>query len=543
MLSRDQIKDIILKDLEFEGFRNRRYRFSKFSVSGAKELMVNRDFEAIISKEDSLFFTPSKKDESFSILDSALQAAREQKDKESKAIAALPPDPLSDVTPSEFLSSLEAFIDITRDMADSIVFLKDGRFIDNISPTQYLNFVGLSINEFWSAYKDRKCHVEYNPLSETKKRKSAPGSIHGGLVVLNTYNHPAWRLRTDIKPRYGGFMKRFMEHLFPFKEDRDYVMWWMRNCIESKCDTVLLLVGTQGTGKSFLFSTIIKALVGLNNYGAGSENTFTSKFNSVVVNKRFVYFDEVPLDKEAAIERLKAMTDREINTESKGEDEKRTPNFASYGLANNHTDKFSFNPADRKFSTPVITKVDMQRVFTKEEIDSFKKGCDATAEDNMGDFTDIAEFGFYLLKEFGETVGEDWDETPTYYSPRAPLKNDFYYELCMGNMPGWKAALIRLFSTAEPGFTLFTSKVMGDTINKAGIFPKMEKIRAFLETYKHLNEYSLGTIIAKEGAPKKKEVGFDFEVNLEFARAFKDAQARKETREAELERIFQISNQ
>lgn len=521
------VRDFVLNVLKYEGTTKRgKYVFS-FGEIPLSYLRKNPEVKAEIKKHPELYVRYLEDPKSFmDEVESAIfkiDKERAAQEREDRINAIQEVGESGGRSKTQIIASLEVYIkaNLTSE-SDAFIFVsRDNRYVGNIHPSVVATAKGTNTEALREiAAKDHRYgYVEYSPFKPQRVYNSQEDGEKHGLYVINSYNPPCW-MNQNARPKYQGFIRKFMEHLFPFEDDRNYVLNWLRQMLLKRNDTYLCLIGYQGSGKTFLFSEIVRALVGQQNYGLGSKGTFRNTFNSVIVNKRFVFFDEVPLDDPEAIDRAKAMTDDMVNTEAKGKDEEMTPNYASFGMANNFKNKFQFEPSERKFSTPVVTKKSLLKTFTLEEIRQFKDCCDAIAEGRPFEDLTLAEFGFYLTQE---TPPE-----PLTDEKLGPLKNDYFYEICFESLPRWKSELIKDFLKLGAGAVVSGIDIFKIVKNSSpvGGMPKSNKVQEFLEGYRHYDQEFIGQFKPVD-YPKKsgKVTAFDFQMTV--SKAFVELEEQK----------------
>lgn len=302
-----------------------------------------------------------------------------------------------------------------------------------------------------------------------------------GISYLNLYSAPKWRF-VDCEPKYGGIIKKLIDHLFPIEEEKEYALDWFHHSLTSRCETVLCLIGARGTGKGILLSSIAEALHSTEYFQIAKQEVLTDKFNGEFKNKRNIFFDEVDISGDREVAKFKALANAKIAVEKKGEDSETVENFVSMSLASNYRDKFRVEPQDRRFSTPRITDVPLHKVMKEKEISDFLE--DIQKEDSL----EIAQFGKFLLKRVPK------------YSRHEPLKNAYFFELCRLSMSSWKSFIVDyLIDNAKDDSPItikdLKKKFVGEYSDES-LFPtKKTSLDTFFQDYLHEGKYRLGTTV------------------------------------------------
>lgn len=129
----------------------------------------------------------------------------------------------------------------------------------------------------------------------------------------------------------------------------------------------IVLFGIQGNGKSF-WVELMKRLMG-HNAGEVAGTTVAQRFTGWAVNKLFIAIEEIRVPSEskyAILDKMKPfITNREVDVEFKGQDNRTVPNFASYMMLTNHDDALPLDDDDRRYcviETKHRTKADIPSV-------------------------------------------------------------------------------------------------------------------------------------------------------------------------------------
>jgi len=191
----------------------------------------------------------------------------------------------------------------------------------------------------------------FDPYCLELETRKFVGTLGIEVIAINTYCPPKWRF-VKASPNYGGIIKQLMENLIPLEEEREYVFDWLRQAIVGRNETVLVLVGDRGVGKT-LFSKLLFSLVGEQYSAIAKRETLTEKFNSVLKNARAVAFEETGMEGDPeSIERMKAFCNSKLSIEAKGENAFTANNYASMIMSLNGNSRLGVKPQERRFSIP-----------------------------------------------------------------------------------------------------------------------------------------------------------------------------------------------
>ena len=208
------------------------------------------------------------------------------------------------------------------------------------------------------AYKvdEKLCFVDYDPeLNQCTYVKD-------DFLHLNLYEPAKWRSENYFKgvqiipeTKMPIEYVEFFNHMFGnFPESLTYVLDWIAYSLKHKNITVLALVGTKrGIGKSSL-AGIVGAMHGKTNFEVCKKTILGKEFNTQMLNKTFVNFDELGISNESELESIKAYTNSITTIEGKGADAKTVRLHANIMLTNNSDDCLNGVRVgdDRQFSVP-----------------------------------------------------------------------------------------------------------------------------------------------------------------------------------------------
>jgi len=361
---------------------------------------------------------------------------------------------------------------------------KENKVLKNVDSAMYFKVTKTTPEEV--AERGVMSTADYNPY------KSSPFFFESGKNMVNTYTPATWTTIADIEPGMPSNFVKLFEHLFPGANDREYVLDWMHYMLVRRNQTILCLVGPHGTGKT-IFMNLLKTLVGnhgdANNSSEARRDSLLNQFNSEFVGKRLVAFDELELDDDQLINRLKHYLNDEIPVEMKGVDAAKVKNFASFVMASNNKQNFQVSESERRFSTPRPTDKKLLETFTSDQVTEIVL--------NWSDpySLEVAQLGNYLLSRKPVATKSEHD----------PLKNNYYYELCDGSMAQWKKNIIRtstLFGRPFGGmvpFSKYEEMAPRNSNGKGKNFPSHNTslIKDFLSMHREKGKYLIGQYAEK----------------------------------------------
>ena len=188
---------------------------------------------------------------------------------------------------------------------------------------------------------------------------------HDGLKVANTWS--GWAIppadtevTTDEVAWFTDYLKRVV-----CRNDLNLYEWalmWIADIFQNpseKPGTALVLVGGQGAGKSVLFESIIRPIIGsAHSAKAGTVERLTSKFNSTMGGKLFILGEEVMnSNRKVDADALKdAITSKRRAVEMKGRDVFEMEDCARYGFTSNHVNKaVNVEVGDRRYTIAEVS--------------------------------------------------------------------------------------------------------------------------------------------------------------------------------------------
>lgn len=442
-----------------------------------------------------------------------------------KVIPCLPPE---DLRP--FVSDKKAAITILIKAIENILRTKARENIPDAVSTDVVNSVGINYNNFIPLLDVRTdktlmynvqtkdvselCHEVWikNVSREIREEYAAKPAIVtydpydlstfspitfegvGEVIKVNTYKPPAWRLKPLTSEELENLecpkiIWDFLTHLFPNEESLDFVLNWMYYAMLYRCDTYLVLNGVKGAGKN-TFGRILQALVGANNFKLAPVSILDSNFNAVLKNNRIIFFDEIRADSKEKIDRLKKYANEEQTIELKGLDADSTiKTYNSCVIANNDLSSMFFKWDERRFSVPEITKIPMDKAYTKEEIDDLNKRIEEDEELHR-------IFGHWILY-----YGKDdrWDNFST-------LKTKRFWDIVHNSLLLWEQFVVeKIMSRSSACYPINDLrreyKSANDSSSKMPL--DTQKLKKLIQNYRVEGKFELGRI---SGNGKEAEI-------------------------------------
>jgi hypothetical protein len=326
--------------------------------------------------------------------------------------------------------------------------------------------------------KTLDCIFKYDPYDI--ERFSKYNYKDEKLVRVNLYLAPKWRIKSrEYGSELPGVMKEFLDHLFPKVEALDYFLCWARETILGRNETYLVLNGAKGIGKGILCD-LLGSLVGKDNYNFVPVGYADSQFNSFMLNKRLVVYDEFKVDKPAH-SRLKRYINSTQNIEAKGKDAVTKEIYCSSIITNNDESDMHLEPDDRRFSVMDLATKNLNRIWTQEKISSFR---DAVLDEES---ELIIQFGNYLLNY--ESMFEEYNKT-------LPYKGDKYFRLVYNTLTEWQKFIVELVESKEKEqyeFVYLKLQYRNKATNKYPL--TLKKFRDFIMNYTDRDGNRLGDIV------------------------------------------------
>lgn len=308
------------------------------------------------------------------------------------------------------------------------------------------------------------------------------------ITALNTAIPPKWMTHRseNIGPKYHGFIKTLIEHLFPDEHERERVLDWCYWAIFKRNGTVLCLAGARGTGKS-TFIEVLGELVGSDYTELVSESILKERFNAQFTNKRLIVFEEVALSDQAAINKIKAWCNNKISIEKKGQDAISADNHSSMVFLLNDLNDLKVVPQERRFSIPVVAEENLWTVIPEEDIEKFKTGIKERTQESLDA---IAEFGEYL-KQRGKPKDSEY----------LAIRGANFNRVADLSLTEWQSTLREFVQNRGeknviiPITAIFPINRTGDKADQPKVPTKKFTIANFLQDYRHIGKYKIGDLV------------------------------------------------
>lgn len=342
-----------------------------------------------------------------------------------------------------------------------------------------LSGMGLVREEILQNPNTRPAVSRFDPydLSPVKPVKDP---VLGPVYSINLYSPPPWR-SCLVEGAFTGWIKQLMEHLFLDREELERVLDWAHYAIVRRNGTMLALAGDRGTGKS-TFAAILSHLVGTNYTEYVSEAILTDKFNPQIKSKRLLIFEEVALDENKHVNKIKAWCNTNIALEEKGQDPYTTENYSSMILLVNQLEDLRISPSERRFSIPKLTDVDLKAVMSPDLLNYIQ----TNLNDPCAQFMDeLAAFGNFLLHR-----------TPK-YNNQTPIKGEYFFAITEMSLSQWQTELVRqTILQGEIGKPLLFHDIFSrDFTKRVNVASRRDYIDNFLRDYRHKGLQKVGRII------------------------------------------------
>lgn len=305
---------------------------------------------------------------------------------------------------------------------------------------------------------------------------------------INTYKKPEWQLPrqlTEAEKKQNvhlpPIIDKFFDHVFPDKRCRNYIFDWLHFALTDRCETYLVLNGAKGIGKGIFAEKLCKALLGKDNHKLAPQGVFDSYFNSVLDKCRMVVFDEIKVDDEEKLDRLKRFINKDQMIERKGQDVGKTvETFNSFIICNNAETDMRISWDDRRFSVADMTKEKLEDVWSEEE----RKALVEALEDPESPI--VRQFGYWLLYRTPQAMKDNF----------TVWKGAHFYKLCYTSLPEWAKLIVDEVTTGghEEIDEATLRLAYADRTNKQGRLPNRIKIEDFLKNYKHDGDKYLGDL-------------------------------------------------
>ncbi len=188
------------------------------------------------------------------------------------------------------------------------------------------------------------------------------------VIELNQYTPPSY-LELEATPELPPKVKTYLEYFFPIEESREYVYDWIHNLLVNKNETILYLVGTQGTGKNVLAEQVLARLIGQEYQHTSDQHVSESQFNGFLRNKQLFFLDEFTAKSTSKLNYIKKMTNRKVTIAAKFKEAKMRDSYLNLIIANNEMNAVRLSVGDRRISVPDIADVRIDKVLGKNFVD------------------------------------------------------------------------------------------------------------------------------------------------------------------------------
>ena len=201
-----------------------------------------------------------------------------------------------------------------------------------------------------------------------------------GLTRLNVYKsyEPT---STTISSITGTPFETFMFRLFPEPEERHIVTQWLAHMFqrpEERPSWHLLLTSDTGTGKGFLFHSILTPLLCKQTKLINSFKRLTGQFSGILAESMLVMLDDAKSKSDATMTELKSiLSESHVVLEKKYEAERTVEIFSRIIFASNEYRPLRLDPDERRWYVPRRIEHSESRAETQSLIDSLEDWLDA----------------------------------------------------------------------------------------------------------------------------------------------------------------------
>jgi len=371
-------------------------------------------------------------------------------------------------------------------------------YMDKYKKTQYFNTDTL---RKW-ATKDYKVKIE-DPeddrksisfidvwLSDPNQRTLDKIVFDPSLTSINTFNYFSGFEYTEGEIALND--NPFLELLKRITNDKisyNYMIDWISHIIQTPYKktniAIILYSNIKGVGKNCIVDGICKLLEG---YSAHVEtiDDITKNFNAHLVNKLFIYGDEIKASSKCISDKLKQVITRPTqNFEKKGKDAFEVDDYTNWLFTTNNRDAIKVEQGDRRlFFVDCISEKLPEELYLK-----FKNYIDNKEEMNK-------LFNYFKNHKITYKIGI---EAP----PATRMKNELQFE-------------------TKPAYIQFLYKQPREIINNRFTSQKLyEKSKVFASSNYLSHSYSItefGTEISKilKQFKKRTGTGYVYEIDLSY---------------------------
>lgn len=315
------------------------------------------------------------------------------------------------------------------------------------------------------------------------------------FMAANIYNVPKWVTSTPTDTKNMPIrLKRLLENVFPDPDAREYALCWIFHAYMSRNHTYLCLIGAFGVGKGLL-ADLVGQLVGTEYYEKVGDAFLEERFNSQLDQSRFLFYDEVSIDNQEKINRMKQFANDSASFEKKGQDAVTIRNYSSGMVASNILDSVKIQPEERRFSIPPLGdrnfKDTLKEIFGDEdlaiaELQYMSEYLNRGGEEEPHE--DVVNFGHWLL--------ERYKNTPPKYNNVAPYKPKYFFDISFGSMEMWKQFLISYLrdNPSRKPVSIKTIAKAYEAMEGVTKFPMGPTINKFLFSYREAGEFKVGEV-------------------------------------------------
>lgn len=351
-------------------------------------------------------------------------------------------------------------------------FLRDNRSIlASISNTLGDNF------ETWELKREKHVVKTYRPDITAKlfqEDLEVTPEVTVPVAYYNTYNAPAWRLKYDqseVEPGYPELFTRLMESLLPVASERKVVRKFFYLSLFYRSPMHLILHGREGSGKTTI-AKVWMALAGTGNYLSQSKNAIDARFDSALLNKTCVFWDEEGPKDMKSKEKLKLYANDFFAVEQKFKDtHEATKIYASHLLANNFIEMNKLRLTDRVFLVPEVTSKKLEHNNLSESEIAW-----------LHDFQNLPD---KFLARIGYSLWEEFKEDTT--SIKALLSKT-YLEIIHFHLPYVEKAIVKLCKAKETFSNREVRQLAKEYAGKDGI-PNYRPYIRYKEVSEFVNDY------------------------------------------------------
>ncbi|MBK7380575.1 MAG: hypothetical protein IPJ03_16590 [Ignavibacteriales bacterium] len=217
------------------------------------------------------------------------------------------------------------------------------------------------------------------------------------------------------------FIVDFYHKLIPDENHRRWTYSWMLDASNSTAQTMLLLVGDMGTGKSTLMS-FAASFFRHEQVISEDESMARTQFNSALRGKRLIKLDEIEFSDRKSKSFLKRFFDPKKKIESKGIDAVEENVYVSLIGATNNFSSFYLEPRDRRVFVPDTSQSRLDHNVAKHVAPLAKRIGEGKCTNQ--DFKVIKAMHKYI----------EQNQHAEYFSD-TPLKGKLFREICNAQMP------------------------------------------------------------------------------------------------------------